>query len=519
MNRGWRYRLTSVIGTVLLTICVVLVTNLRSIHDAFAKVPYFGRPAPEVLTNGQIELAVVTTCAVLFVSMWPLFKPRPRRILDTILLTQKRVLLAMVGLAALGYFNYTYRLPRTTLMLTTATLLVALPLYMVTIRRPAKSTSRAIIVGDDPKAMDALLAATELPVLGYVSPPSAYAPDGIEPERVADGGESGAQLNELPCLGGLARLEEVLVERDVDTALLAFASTDREEFFGTLETCHDHGVNALVHQDHADHVLTDDFSGEQLLTVDLEPWDWQDHVLKRGFDVLFAGVALLVLSPVIALISVAIKLDDGGPILYWQNRTAAFGDTFKIAKFRSMVPNAESKTGAKLSEEDAGGVDPRVTRVGRVLRPTHLDEIPQLWSILVGDMSVVGPRPERPELDLDIEQGVGNWRRRWFVEPGLTGLAQINDVTGVEPEQKLRHDLQYIRQQSFWFDLKIVVRQLWMVGVDALRVIIGAGPADEVDEGESTTPTDPAESSPEQNDQSAAPPATDSDAEKSRAHD
>jgi lipopolysaccharide/colanic/teichoic acid biosynthesis glycosyltransferase len=124
-------------------------------------------------------------------------------------------------------------------------------------------------------------------------------------------------------------------------------------------------------------------------------------------------------------------------------------DTFTVYKFRSMVPDAEAETGVKLSEEDAGGVDPRVTRVRKVLRRTHLDELPQLWSILMGDMSVVGPRPERPEPDADIERDVEDWPSRWFVKPGLTGLAQINDATGHEPDRKLRYDLEYIRKQSF----------------------------------------------------------------------
>jgi lipopolysaccharide/colanic/teichoic acid biosynthesis glycosyltransferase len=129
------------------------------------------------------------------------------------------------------------------------------------------------------------------------------------------------------------------------------------------------------------------------------------------------------------------------------------------------VTNAEAETGPTISEEDNGDVDPRVTRVGRVIRRTHLDEIPQLWSVLKGDMSVVGPRPERPELDTDIERGDGvtDWQQRWFVKPGLTGLAQINDVTGHEPQEKLRYDVEYIRRQSFHFDVAIVIRQVWKV--------------------------------------------------------
>jgi lipopolysaccharide/colanic/teichoic acid biosynthesis glycosyltransferase len=136
-----------------------------------------------------------------------------------------------------------------------------------------------------------------------------------------------------------------------------------------------------------------------------------------------------------------------------------------------MVEDAEAATGATISDEDDGGVDPRVTRVGRVLRQTHLDEVPQLWSVLRGNMSVVGPRPERPEIDADIRTGVIEWQKRWFVKPGLTGSAQVNDVTGVEPEQKIRYDLLYVRKQSFSYDLKLIVRQMWKVLYDVSKMI------------------------------------------------
>jgi lipopolysaccharide/colanic/teichoic acid biosynthesis glycosyltransferase len=376
----------------------------------------------------------------------------------------------MIALAALGYFDYTYRLPRPTLLICTALLLVWLPAGMVAIRRRPSSQSRAIIVGDDPVAMEAILDSTDIPVLGYVSPPSSYeatTESSVQSPEVSDGGITVNRLDELTNLGGLSRLDEILVKYDIDTSLLAFTETDRAEFFGTLDACYDHGVAAMVHRDHTDKVLTDDSLSGDLVEVNLEPWDWQDYVIKRLFDVGFAGIGLLVLSPVIAIIAVAIKLDSPGPILYSQKRTAEFGETFTVYKFRSMIPKAEAETGVKLSEEDKGDYDPRVTRAGRVLRQTHLDEIPQLWSILVGDMSVVGPRPERPELDSDIESGVGQWRRRWFVKPGLTGLAQVNGATGYDPQKKLRYDIEYIRKQSFWFDLKIVVRQVAKVIEDA----------------------------------------------------
>ena len=470
MVSGWRYRVASSLGTAVLVAIAVGLANVARVQEAFARVPYFGRPAPELLSTGEWSLALATTLVVVLGSMWPLFKPRPRRILDAVLLTQKRVLLAMVALAALGYFNYTYRLPRTTLMLTTATLFVTLPAMVVAIRTRPRARAGAVLVGDDPEAMAASLDACDRPVLGTVTPP-AFA------EGTLTGVDDAVarRLADLPSLGGFARLEEVFVENDVDTALLAFRETDRSEFFGTLETCYDHGVSAQVHRDHADHVLTAEPAAGELFAVDLEPWDPQEYVVKRAFDIAFATAGLVVLAPVFTLIAATIKLDSSGPVLYGQERTAAFGETFRVYKFRSMVPEAEADTGVKLSEEDNGGVDPRVTRVGRLLRQTHLDEIPQLWSILTGDMSVVGPRPERPELDSDMEQGAGQWRRRWFVRPGLTGLAQIRGATGHQPETKLRHDVEYIRRQSLWFDLKIVIRQFWQVGTDCVAFLRSGG--------------------------------------------
>jgi lipopolysaccharide/colanic/teichoic acid biosynthesis glycosyltransferase len=278
-------------------------------------------------------------------------------------------------------------------------------------------------------------------------------------------------LSGIDRLGGLSRIEDVLVEYDVDTVVLAFEHTDRGEFFGALDACHEHGVDATVHRDHADQVLTSGETVGTLVDVDIEPWDIQDHIVKRGFDIAFSVVGLVALSPVVLAIVAAIKADDGGSILYSQERTAVFGETFDVYKFRSMIENAEGETGVTISEEDAGGVDPRVTRVGRVLRQTHLDEIPQLWAVLKGDMSVVGPRPERPELDTDIQSGVTDWQKRWFVKPGLTGLAQVHDVTGAEPGKKLRYDLQYVKEQSFRYDMRLVVQQIWTVLVDAAETI------------------------------------------------
>ncbi|NEU55657.1 sugar transferase [Halorussus sp. MSC15.2] len=470
MVSGYRYRVVSVVGTLLGTAGVVIFANHPAVQWLTTVIPVFRRLPADVLSGNDLLIATVTTTLIVTMSLIPLFKPRPRRILDTILFTQKRVVVAGFAMATVGYFDYSYPLPRSTLMLTVVGLLVVFPAWFVAIGyRPSRKVN-AVIVGDDPEEIRDVLDATSVPLVGYVSPPSPYYSEDdrqVTTPAIADG-SGDVMTDNLECLGGLSQLGEVLVEYDVDTAVLAFAYPDRAEFFGALDTCYEHGVDAKVHRDHADDVLTTTptTGHDDVIDIDLEPWDWQDYVFKRVFDVVFAAIGLLAFAPFIGVIAVAIKLDSPGPVFYSQERTAEFGETFEVYKFRSMVTDAEAATGATISDEDAGEVDPRVTRVGRILRQTHLDEVPQLWSILVGDMSVVGPRPERPELEADIRTGVVEWRKRWFIKPGLTGLAQINDATGKQPEEKLHYDIQYVRKQSFWFDVKIVVRQVWAVFVD-----------------------------------------------------
>jgi lipopolysaccharide/colanic/teichoic acid biosynthesis glycosyltransferase len=466
MVSGHRYRVVSVVGTVAAAVFGVVVGTLPSVQSAVTThVPLVRRLSPVVLGGDDLAIALLTAVFVVTSSFIPLFKPRPRRLLDTVLLVQKRVVLAGFALAAIGYANYSYRLPRATLGVAVATMLVVLPAWFVAIRRQPAGTERAVVVGDDIEEILEVLEVTDVPVVGYVAPPSPYQADDDsrleENPAVADG--SGRPLDGISRLDGLSQLDEVFVEYDVDTAVLAFDRTDRAEFFGALHACHEHGIQAMVHRKHSDTVLTPIDTEKSIVEIDLEPWDWQDRVLKRLFDVAFAGTALLALSPVVLLIALAIKIEGHGPVFFAQERTYRFGDTFQIYKFRTLKPETEDDVSLDIERD-------RKTPLGEFLRKTHLDEIPQLWSILVGDMSVVGPRPAITELEPDYESEVNIWRQRWFVKPGLTGLAQINGATGKEPAEKIKYDIEYIRKQSLWFDLEIVIRQFWQVFEDLLKL-------------------------------------------------
>lgn len=187
--------------------------------------------------------------------------------------------------------------------------------------------------------------------------------------------------------------------------------------------------------------------------------------MKRLFDLVVSTAGMLVFSPVALLIVVAIKLDDGGPVFFSQERVGLGGRVFPAFKFRSMVVDAERDTGAV--QATAG--DPRVTRVGRLLRATAFDELPQLWNICRGDMSVVGPRPLRPG-EADTTAGgvllpldaIPGYAARHRVRPGLTGLAQIYAPRDLPRTGKFRYDLLYQRRASLWLDLRLILLSFWI---------------------------------------------------------
>ena len=186
--------------------------------------------------------------------------------------------------------------------------------------------------------------------------------------------------------------------------------------------------------------------------------------MKRAFDMALAGLGLLFSSPLWLIFGAAIKLEDGGPVFYSQERVGAGGRTFRALKFRSMRTDAESGVGAVQAVEN----DPRVTRVGRLMRKTAMDELPQLWNIFRGDMSFVGPRALRPgEVEasgsgfVPIDR-IPGYAARTAVRPGLTGIAQIYAPRDVPRRQKFRYDRLYVRQQSLWLDLRLILLSFWI---------------------------------------------------------
>lgn len=184
-----------------------------------------------------------------------------------------------------------------------------------------------------------------------------------------------------------------------------------------------------------------------------EGLSFDQRLFKRIFDIVFSAIGLIVLLPVMLIIAMAIKIDDGGDILYKQKRLTIGKKEFYVYKFRSMIQNAE-KDGVPMLATNS---DNRITRVGKFLRKCRLDEIPQLINILKGDMSIVGPRPERPELTEKYEKEMPEFGYRLKVKAGLTGYAQVTGVYDTTPYDKLKMDLMYIEKYSMVMDLRIIL--------------------------------------------------------------
>jgi lipopolysaccharide/colanic/teichoic acid biosynthesis glycosyltransferase len=200
---------------------------------------------------------------------------------------------------------------------------------------------------------------------------------------------------------------------------------------------------------------------------------------KAVIDFVLALLLLILTLPLIVLAALAVKLTSRGPAFYSQTRLGQGGRPYRIYKVRTMTHNCESKTGARWATPD----DPRITRVGRLLRRTHIDELPQLWNVLRGEMSLVGPRPERPEFVPRLEQAVPRYRERLRVRPGLTGLAQVqlppdSDLDSVR--RKLAHDLHYVEHAGPWLDLRILASTVFHVlglpaGVGRVLLVLPGG--------------------------------------------
>jgi exopolysaccharide biosynthesis polyprenyl glycosylphosphotransferase len=279
----------------------------------------------------------------------------------------------------------------------------------------------------------------------------------------ADAGEADPAIAPGDILGTLDELEAVMEARRVNQVILTAVDVDHARIVQTILLCERHLATFNMVPD-LFRIMTSSMDVQSLDDIPLlgiSPWPldrFGNRLLKRIEDLVGGTVGLVVAAPVIAAASAAVKLTSPGPVFFRQERCGEDGRRFTILKLRTMRTDAEAGTGPVFAAE----TDPRTTRVGAFLRRHNLDELPQLWNVLCGDMSLVGPRPERPHFVEQFKEDVDRYMWRHVSKPGMTGWAQVNGLRGnTSISERVKYDLYYLENWSLAFDFKILVKTLF----------------------------------------------------------
>jgi len=275
-------------------------------------------------------------------------------------------------------------------------------------------------------------------------------------------GNIGKLIEGSPVLGSFENIPEIVKKRKVKEVIIALDDNNMNKVIDLIDVFSQYNVSIKLLPDFYNLLTgfrTSHIYGVSLIkffSSNMKTWEW---VLKRATDIIISLFVLIAFLPIWLIICVIIKVDSPGPIFYKQKRIGKNRREYEVFKFRSMINEAEQETGPKWASKG----DPRVTRFGRFLRKTGLDEIPQFFNVLVGEMSIVGPRPERDYFVNELERSIQFYSRRLIIKPGITGWAQIKykyDETIDDVREKLRYDLYYIENMSVLLDLKIIIQTL-----------------------------------------------------------
>jgi Undecaprenyl-phosphate glucose phosphotransferase len=278
---------------------------------------------------------------------------------------------------------------------------------------------------------------------------------------VSDGAGAGEALPDAPVLGDVHELGDIFVRHPVDQVLVALPIDRLGALKDIMAVLSQHPVDVRLIPDFYQFITlcgsVEEFAGLPIINLQATPLVGWNLVQKRLFDLAAAAVGLVLFSPLLAGLALLVRLSGPGPILFRQERVGMDGRRFTMLKFRTMQPGAD-EAGARMTTRD----DPRRTPLGTLLRRLSLDELPQLWNVLVGDMSLVGPRPEQPDLIHAFTRDIPRYALRHKIKAGMTGWAQVNGLRGdTNMRERIELDLYYIENWSLLLDLKILVRTVF----------------------------------------------------------
>jgi exopolysaccharide biosynthesis polyprenyl glycosylphosphotransferase len=280
----------------------------------------------------------------------------------------------------------------------------------------------------------------------------------------------GKDIDGIKVIGMLEDIPSLIRQMVIDEVIFVVPRTWLNDLEGSILACEELGIKTTLAADFFNPIIArprlNEFGGVPMLSLATTPQRHETLFVKQALDTTFSLSSLILLSPLFAIIALAIKLSSPGPVIYTQERSGLNGRKFKFYKFRSMVDGADKMQADILDMNEMSGPifkiedDPRITKVGKFLRKTSMDELPQLINVLQGNMSLVGPRPPLPG---EVEQYEHWQRRRLSMKPGITCIWQVNGRNGVDFEEWMNMDMEYIDNWSLWLDFKILFKTAWVV--------------------------------------------------------
>ncbi len=369
----------------------------------------------------------------------------------------KAVTAGVVVAVTLTYFLRPYDFSRLVFLHFYVILFLAMLVYRPVLKRlwnrllPGQAGERVLIVGAEELGRMVARKIVDQPVLGLAVAGFLTRRPELE-GRTVDG---------LPVLGTFAQVQEVLARHHINVVIIALPLAAHDRIDEVLNNIEDEMVEVKIVPDLVRYTTlrgsVEEFEGLPIIGLRGTPMVGWNRVLKRAVDIVGSLAGLVILSPLLLALALAVKLSSPGPVLFRQKRMGLDGRVFDMLKFRSMYVDAEKECGPIWACPD----DPRRTRVGAFMRRTSLDELPQLFNVLKGEMSLVGPRPERPEFISDFKTKVPRYMMRHMMKAGITGWAQINGWRGnTSLEKRIEHDLFYIENWSLSLDFKIMALTL-----------------------------------------------------------
>jgi Undecaprenyl-phosphate glucose phosphotransferase len=420
--------------------------------EATKDIPTWGQHLP-------LLVIILLVCGVVF-NMTGLYRTKrfsslPNEIFDLI----RAITISILIFVFLAYFFKEYRYSRLTILYFWLLGILFTGLSRTYARHLLKSFRKrgfnlryALIIGEEDLGQKMLQALRSHPELGL----KAIGFLSESREKV------GQTIEGVKVIGTHEDLHHVLNQGGIDQVFIALPFRLHEKIKDILTSLKNELVNIKVVSDLYDFVIlrggVDELDGLPIINIQDTPLHGLGKIAKRTLDMVLSGAGLLILSPLMGLIALLIKVTSPGPVFFRQERMGFDGEIFRMLKFRSMIEDAERETGSVWASPD----DPRRTSIGGLLRKASLDELPQLFNVLKGEMSLVGPRPERPELIEKFRYNIPNYMLRHKIKAGMTGWAQVNGWRGnTSLERRIEHDLYYIENWSISFDLRILFMTLW----------------------------------------------------------